>query len=105
MLCMSSRRCRARGRAAGDDLPVASGAGGGRLVVGGVPGAASGRAREARGAGGRPGEGGVPAWARGEAPAACWSLGQAAGVAAVRQREKRKEKERRRKKKADRAAG
>jgi hypothetical protein len=50
---------------------------------------------EPREAGGRPGEGGVPAWARGEA----------AGVAAVRQREKRKEKERRRKKKAGRAAG
>jgi hypothetical protein len=31
--------CRARGRPAGDDLPVASGAGGGRLAGGGVPGA------------------------------------------------------------------
>jgi hypothetical protein len=53
--------CRARGRAAGDALPVASGAGGGRFAGGGVPGTAGGRVR---GAGGRPGEAGVPAWAR-----------------------------------------
>jgi hypothetical protein len=74
--------CRARGRATGDDLPIASGAGGGRLAGGGVPGAWGGRAA---GRGRRAGVG--------------------AGAGTVRQREKRKEKERRRKKKAGRAAG